>query len=555
MKSKTVRIEIKTDRTAVVSRIVSIARRRLKERFNTRVVASGKADCTIILEIEKGIGAEGFRIADGPRGAVRIIGNDERGLLYGVGKFLRDCRCVGGFVPGGWRGASAPEKPVRGAYFATHFHNFHHDAPVAEVERYLEELALWGINVVSVWFDMHHYRGIDDPNARRMVARLKSLLKSARKLGLATSMTSISNEAYANSPAEMRADYTSGHDGYTSDPGGHYHLELCPSKPGAKELLLKWAEERLQAFSGIGPDYLWIWPYDQGGCTCSRCAPWGSNGFLAIAEPMARLYRERVPNGKVILSTWYFDHFTKGEWEGLARAFEKKPDWVDYLMVDDNGDRFPEYPLCHGVPGGFPMLSFPEISMYRCLWGGVGANPLPHHLQSLWDSSGQRLAGGFPYSEGIYEDLNKVIIAQLQWTPSRRAMDVVKEYIASEYSPEVVKDVAAAVEILEKNIAHSLKKEGNVQLLPMERTAGADRAWSLVRRADSRLSPRARKSWRWRILYLRALIDAELAGNGCRITSKCEAAFRELVRTYHARKAALIVSPPTREALKANRGV
>ena len=39
------------------------------------------------LAIEPGIGAEGFKIADGTGGTVRIIGNDDRGLLYGVGKF------------------------------------------------------------------------------------------------------------------------------------------------------------------------------------------------------------------------------------------------------------------------------------------------------------------------------------------------------------------------------------------------------------------------------------------------------------------------------------
>ena len=53
-------------------------------------------------------------------------------------------------------------------YFASHFHNFYHDAPVEAVERYVGELALWGINALMVWYDMHHFTGIDDPAAQAM---------------------------------------------------------------------------------------------------------------------------------------------------------------------------------------------------------------------------------------------------------------------------------------------------------------------------------------------------------------------------------------------------
>jgi hypothetical protein len=38
---------------------------------------------TVIIAIEPGIGAEGYKIADGAKGTVRIFGNDGRGLLYG----------------------------------------------------------------------------------------------------------------------------------------------------------------------------------------------------------------------------------------------------------------------------------------------------------------------------------------------------------------------------------------------------------------------------------------------------------------------------------------
>ncbi|HNZ97752.1 MAG TPA: glycosyltransferase family 2 protein, partial [Thermoanaerobaculia bacterium] len=47
----------------------------------------------------------------------------------------------------------------------------------------------------------------------------------------------LANEAYANSPVELRADWTAGHDGYHHPPGGHYHVEICPSRDGGAELI------------------------------------------------------------------------------------------------------------------------------------------------------------------------------------------------------------------------------------------------------------------------------------------------------------------------------
>jgi len=131
-------------------------------------------------------------------------------------------------------------------------------------------------------------------------------------------------------------------------------------------------------------------------------------------------------------------------------------------------------------------------------WGGYGANPLPMRLQRLWNQTNKKLSGGFPYSEGIYEDLNKVICGQSYWNPDRRASDTIKEYVAFEYSPDVVGDVAAAVEIVEQNHLRD------------RITPRAGKAYELIQAAEKKLSLQSRGAWRWRILALRALIDNEL---------------------------------------------
>jgi len=543
-----IRFHVPEQTGPVVSRIVDILARRVREYSGARVVTEGEGDLAVHLAIKPSVGAEGFSISDDPSGGVRIEGNDEPGLLFGIGKFLRDASYTEtGFTPGAWRGTSVPKKQVRGIYFATHFFNYYHVCPIEEFTRYVEDLSLWGLNAFSVWFDMHHFNGIDDPKAREMIQRLRAILQTARDLGLRTGLTTIADEGYANSPVELRADWTAGHDGYTSPPGGHYHVELCPNKPGAIELELKWFQERFDAFKDIGIDYLWLWPFDQGGCTCSQCKPWGANGFLKISEPVARLFRREFPNGKVVLSTWYFDHFTTGEWEGLTEALRKNPpDWVDYVLADDIGG-VPSYVLERGVPGGKPLVGFPEISMYGMNpWGGFGANPMPERFQRLWDEARGKLDGGFPYSEGIYEDINKVIYARFYWDPEAKAGETVREYVAFHFSPAVVDEVSRAIAILERNHIHYLRDADGRLHVQMESTEGADEALRLMCGADAKLPQRVRHSWRWRILYLRAQIDNELRKTSGRIEGDVlRKAFTELTEIYHAWEAAAWVRPPS----------
>lgn len=547
---RSLELKVSSKADPIIERIADLLKRQVNARCGARLFDACCGERTIALDLDDRLGKEGFKIEDGLPETIRIIGQDARGLLAGVGKFLRTSRYgAGDFTPGDWRGTSAPEKPLRGMYFASHFHNFYHEAPIEKIQRYVEELALWGINAIFVWFDMHHFYGIDDPAAQAMIVRLKAILKAATDIGIRAGLLFLANEAYANSPENLRADWTAGHDGYHHPPGGHYHVELCPSKPGAPELLLRWAEEKLEAFADVDVRYLCIWPYDQGGCTCSQCKPWGVNGYLRMAQPIAELYRRRYPQGKVVLSTWYFDHFTDGEWDGLDRVFRTRPDWVDYLLADDNADRFPEYPLQHGVPGGLPMVNFSEISMYRASpWGGFGANPLPQHLQALWDTSGTHLSGGLPYSEGIYEDINKAICAQFYWQEKKAALDTVREYIAYEYGREVLEPTFKAVQILERTLPRRRVDEAGKTRFVLHNADGVDEAYALLQQVDGQLAPHVRSAWRWRILYLRALVDYELAHNGFAISERCEDAFRELTEIYHAQKAGPWVAPPTREA-------
>jgi hypothetical protein len=511
--------------------------------------------CALTLALSPGIGTEGFRI-EADRAGLRIVGNDDRGLLYGVGKFLRYATAADGRLTGcSWQGRSVPAKPVRGMYFATHFHNVYHDAPLAVIVRYVEDLALWGCNALSVWFDMHHYRGLDDPAAQAMIGRLRAILQAAAAVGMSPGLTTLANEGFASTPDGLKADWTAGHDGYFRAPGGHYHCEICPRKPGGLELIRETRQQVFEAFRGIDLGFVWLWPYDQGGCTCSECTPWGTNGFLYTAAALVPLVKGHFPNARIILSTWYFDHFVKGEWDGLTRRFAESPmAGIDTLMIDDFGG-FPEYPLRYGIPGGLPVVGFPEISMEgNGPWGGFGANPRPRHWSDYWSTARHLLQGSFPYSEGIYEDANKVLILQFEWAPERSAGDILREYATGAFGAGTAGTVAAVLQRFEEDgsLHAGLGPAGpTFQAGPLNHAPDCLAALNAL---TPTLPPAVLASWRWRLLWLRAAITAELRQTGKTMSDRLDAYFEELTAIYHADQAEPAVCPPTRRAWRRFRG-
>ena len=189
--------------------------------------------------------------------------------------------------------------------------------------------------------------------------------------------------------------------------------------------------------------------------------------------------REKSPHIKIVVSTWTFDTPPCGEWDGLSKALAEDKSWADCIQADAHED-FPRFPLERGVPGDLPLLNFPEISMWgQSPWGGYGADPLPGRLQRLWNQTQCKLAGGTPYSEGIYEDINKVICSQFYWDAQRPAIETVREYAAFEFSPDVADDVVKVVEAFERNHLRG-------QIGP-----SAEQAFERVKRIEAKLTPRA----------------------------------------------------------------
>ena len=168
-------------------------------------------------------------------------------------------------------------------------------------------------------------------------------------------------------------------------------------------------------------DYLVQWAWDWGGCGCPQDWPWGAVGYPRLAKALHDLAQATHPGVVSVASTWDFDKPEAGEFAGLDGWIRTNPG-IFSAVVADGHDDFPAWPLQHGGVGGLPVVGFPEISMWgRSPWGGYGANPMPGRFQRFWEEARGLLQGGMPYSEGIYEDLNKVLSAHPPSTTRKNA--------------------------------------------------------------------------------------------------------------------------------------
>ena len=325
---------------------------------------------------------------DVSRGEAVVCAGGLRGLLAGTGNLLKSLTYREksfSAVDGSFD--FRPAKSLRIAYLARHFLNPYMEASAEEMCRYIDDLALDGINTYNFQIRMPavDVARSDDREKSDFLRRSRTMVARVRQLGCALVGDGGSNQLPMDSPEEYRA---APNRNPKAPPTG---FNACPAKPRAFAELMKRRRESLAELADVQFDYLVNWPYDEGGCGCETCHPWGCNGFLE----MCRKYRAANVgvhrNAKTILSTWFF---TDDEYAGLW-DYLKTHDWIDYLLVDDFGTEYPKYPREHPVPGKTKIITFPEISMWgRTPWGGYGAIALPRHLKRLFLQSAE-IAEGF----------------------------------------------------------------------------------------------------------------------------------------------------------------
>ena len=466
------------------------------------------------------VGDDAMIVCRGGRATVR--GSRRRALVHGVGVLLRQMTWQDGrftLPDGEW--SFSPQSSLRQSYFARQGHNVYFMWNDRQLARYCEDLMLWGYNSVHVHsLPMLNFKSTyeDDPEARQFLDVFARLSVRLKELDMMLQDSGMANLGFVDTPDELKAVPNKAIERKPLNSG----VRICPNAPGAMDYILRCQRARFASLKRRGVedlDCVRFWPYDEGGCGCDKCHPWGANGFLKIVDALMPEIRRQFPSAKTMVSTWYF---TQLDWSGFYKWLEKTPNRPDYVLADDYGPyRFPTYPVEHDLPEGVKLVTFPEISMnMRYPWGGYGAVCYPEYIRDRYRQTKGRACGFSCYSEGIYEDLNKVLTCGIYTSPSNSLEETCDQYARYELGLKDGRRLAELVRAFEKNL-----------LFERISPAVAVNALQTAEAIDDEMLPRFRTAWRWRELYLRAVIDFEASRPGGSLhTAASDAAFAELVR-------------------------
>ncbi len=442
------------------------------------------------------------------------------GLVFGAGKLLRsiDYRADGFDVPT-FSIREKPNAPFRCCYYARHFHNWYHMADAAELERYTEDLALWGFNVVST-LPVPTINVKLDPESdewRSEVEGVKKIRNAVHRLGMKLVLGNCTNQATVDMPKEIAATPN-------VDPKrGNNGQNACPSNPEGFKFLERLYRAIYESYSDGQADYASFWPFDEGGCECEKCAPWAKNGFLKYSALFGDLIKkEYAPDQVFILSTWtYHEDEFQAAWEWLKEHPE-----FEYVLADSHGD-FPKYPLENPLPEGRKLITFPEISMWgRGPWGGYGATPLPGRFTALWNQVRGHVDGCMQYSEGPFEDINKIVVGRFYYDDAD-ADETLREYARYELCGADPEDFVKLCRAFER--VHLIQDSPS----PEYRETSIE-AMKIAMKIDSEILPSLKNCLRWRQCYCRALTDYERNVRGTINTQTYADAIRELQILYHS---------------------
>lgn len=488
----------------IFAKIYPIVKKRIEDRCETVCAASAEQGAYVVrFVLDESVPAEGFRLTD-MEGGVQISGADFLALMYGAGQFLHKSRYTAeGILPTDWRGESVPQTSKRMIFFAQHFYNWYQCCTAEEIREHIEDLVLWGINGVVSVFSCLNLTSWEDPNLQELVDLFRKTLGAAREMKLKIGIE-YSNVDFMVPRQDVAADKK-----YMLSQTGNL---ICPSTEEGfahyQQMLAK-ILDFTDEFGGL--DFITIWSYDEGGCSCDKCWPWGGKGFYNMAHRISKYIKGRYPNIEIWLATWYFGRRTiqKEEWPMMYQRLQedaaKGDNWVDYLLLETRDD-YPAvyFPVQNGQPTEHTkLLTFPDVSMTGIMpWGGVGGICTPTLMKRQEKPFAEHCDGGYLYTEGIFDDSNKVVMLGLYWDRQRTTEETLTDYCGYEYKGIDPTDFIHLIDLIEASHLYTNRFDRKPAPLTF-----SELAWDLAQKINEGAAEETKKCWRWRIMYIRAYLD------------------------------------------------
>jgi hypothetical protein len=414
--------------------------------------------------------AEGFtlRVMDGR--VVIVAGNDARGMLFGIGRLLREMRMTRDSVrvPAGLNIATAPKYPLRGHQLGYRPKVNSYDGwTVAMFEQYYRDLAVFGSNAVELIPPRSDDAAYSPHFVMPQIEMMRHMSQLADDYGL---------DVWIWHPA-MGVDY---------------------ARPATVEFALKeWGE----VYSKLPQiDAVFVPSGDPG-----HLDP---KSLLAFLERATEVLHRTHPKAQMWVSTQSFNLERLNEFLGILKA--QQPAWLSGIVFGpQNRISLPE--LRKTLPAKYPIRHYPDIThsvqcqfpvpdwdlAYGLTEQREVINPRPTDFANIIRMYDKYTIGFLTYSEGCNDDVNKMVWSCLGWDPDMPVIEVLRQYARYFIGPRYEDTFAQGLLALERNWRGPLLTHRGVlttlaQFQDMERTA----------------SPQDLLNWRFQQALYRAYYDA-----------------------------------------------
>ena len=415
---------------------------------------------------------EGYQLrvsGDSGKIVVSIVGNDARGVLYGIGHLLRTLRLnrQRASLPNDLNVATAPRFALRGHQLGYRDKTNSYDGwDLRQWRQYIRDLAVFGANAIEIIPP----RSDDRPTSVHFplppLETMAGVSQIADDYGL---------DLWVWYPA-MDQDY--------SDPAT------------VEQAVDEWAQV-LRKLPRL--DALFVPGGDPG-----HARP---RMLMALLEKQILSLRRFHPK----LQIWVSPQGFSQEWlDEFLGVLQEGVDWLTgvvhgpwvYLPMAEFRRVIPDryllrnYPdITHSLACQFPVPDW-DVA-YALTEGREGINPRPLGQAAIFQKTQPPTVGFLTYSEGCHDDLNKAIWSGLGWNPEADVLDILRDYSRYFIGEAYADDFAQGLLALERNWQGSLASNASVDTTLLQFQA-----------LEAVASPRVLQNWRFQQALYRAYYDA-----------------------------------------------
>jgi hypothetical protein len=413
--------------------------------------------------------ADGFHLS--VRGTVvDIQGNDERGTLFGVGRFLRALRWdhFQASIDDNLDIATSPWYQLRGHQIGYRPKVNSYDGWTPEIfEQYLRDLVIFGTNTIEL---IPPRSDDDDDSPHFHLSKIDMMAEMSRicaEYGI---------EVWIWYPA-MDKDYA---DPKTVEFALHEWSEIYRKLPRIDAVFVPGGDP-----GHTQPKYL-----------------------FALLEKQKQELRKFHPKGQMWMSPQNFDAAWFAEFLDLMKA---EPIWLDGVVYGP-WTRVTIEELRAKIPARYPLRYYPDIThtihaefpvpewdvAFAVTQARESINPRPTDYQKIFHHMMPSANFGFlTYSEGVNDDMNKFVWSGLGWDPDQDVSQILRQWARWFISPKYETALAQAVLDLEQDWHGPLLNRPSV-----------DDTLRKVQAIERVATPQMLLSWRFQQILYRAYYDS-----------------------------------------------